>query len=197
MEIVLATRNKNKIEEISRMLNGMDIKLLTLDDFPNCPEVVEDSDTFEGNALKKAVAITRCTNKAAVSDDSGLEVYELHGAPGVMSARYAGIEADDNANNNKLLAEMKDLTLEKRRGRFVCVIALAYPHGEINIFEGIVEGRINEFPVGTKGFGYDPLFCPQGSNKSFGQMSPGEKDEISHRSIALRKFANHIKSHTL
>jgi len=196
MEIVLATRNKKKVDEISRMLKDMDVKLLTLDDFPDCPEVEEDADTFEGNAIKKAVAISRCTNRLSVSDDSGLEVFALDGAPGVMSARYSGEDADDAANNSKLLAEMKDLPPEKRGGRFVCVIALSYPNGQVYTFEGTAAGRINEYPIGTKGFGYDPLFHPQGGHKTFAEMTPEEKDTISHRSAALKKLADHIKSHT-
>ncbi|MBI5213892.1 MAG: non-canonical purine NTP pyrophosphatase, partial [Nitrospirae bacterium] len=127
MEIVLATRNKNKVEEMARILEGMDIVILTLNDFPSCPEVEEDKDTFEGNAVKKAVAIAECTNKIAVADDSGLEVYAINGAPGVMSARYSGKNATDVTNIEKLLDEMKDVPDEERGARFVCCIALAFP----------------------------------------------------------------------
>ena len=194
MEIVLATRNRKKVEEIRRILHGMDLTILTLDDFPLCPEVEEDADTFEGNAIKKAVAISRCTNKVSVSDDSGLEVFALHGSPGVKSARYAGTDAADSANNMKLLADMKDLPADKRGGRFVCVIAIAYPEGGIHTFEGTVEGRIIESPAGTVGFGYDPLFCPKGSEKTFGQMEAEEKDACSHRNEALKRLEDHIKS---
>jgi XTP/dITP diphosphohydrolase len=195
MEIVLATRNKKKVEEIRRILQGMDITILSLADFPSCPEVEEDSDTFEGNAIKKAVAISRCTSKPAVSDDSGLEVYALHRAPGVKSARYAGIGADDKANNMKLLSDMKDLPADTRGGRFVCVIALAFPEGGIYTFEGTVEGRIVESPAGTRGFGYDPLFHPKGAEKTFGQMEAEEKDAISHRNEALKKLSDYLKRH--
>jgi len=194
MEIVLATRNRKKVEEIRRILDGMDITVLTLDDFPFCPEVDEDDDSFEGNAIKKAIAISKCTGKMAVSDDSGLEVFALNGAPGVKSARYAGTIANDNTNNNKLLADMKNLRTEKRGGRFVCVIALACPGGEICTFQGIIEGRIGEYPSGTMGFGYDPLFYPTGCEKTFGQMRPEEKDAISHRNEALNKLKDHIKT---
>jgi XTP/dITP diphosphohydrolase len=195
MEIVLATRNKKKIEEIRRILEGMEITILTLDDFPFCPEVDEDEDSFEGNAIKKAVAISNCTSRIAVSDDSGLEVYALNGAPGVKSARYAGTSANDNTNIKKLLADMNDLPPEKRTGRFVCVIALACPGGEIYTFQGTIEGRIGEYPCGTMGFGYDPLFYPTGFEKTFGQMGPQEKDALSHRNEALKKLKDHIKSH--
>ncbi len=196
MEIVLATRNRKKVEEISRILEGVDIKLLTLDDFPDCPEVEEDAGTFEGNARKKAIAISRCTCKMAVSDDSGLEVFALNGAPGVLSARYAGPDADDAANNKKLISEMKGISPEERGARFVCVIALSYPQGDIYTFEGTVEGRIGECPAGARGFGYDPLFYPKGSDRTFAEMSPDEKDALSHRNEALKKLGHHIKSHT-
>jgi XTP/dITP diphosphohydrolase len=195
MEIALATRNQKKIEEIRRILDGMEITVLSLDDFPLCPEVDEDEDSFEGNAIKKAVAISKCTGKMAVSDDSGLEVYALNGAPGVKSARYAGTIADDKTNNSKLLFDMKDLPREKRGGRFVCVIALVCPNGEIHTFNGTIEGRIGEYPIGTMGFGYDPVFYPTGLEKTFGQMGPEEKDALSHRNEALKKLKAYIKSH--
>jgi XTP/dITP diphosphohydrolase len=195
MEIVLATRNKKKIEEIRRILEGMEITILTLDDFPFCPDVEEDKDSFEGNAIKKAVAISNCTSKISVSDDSGLEVYALNGSPGVRSARYAGKDANDNNNIKKLLADLKDVSSEKRAGRFVCVIALARPNGEINTFHGTIEGRIGEYPSGTMGFGYDSIFYPKSSERTFAQMSPEEKDTLSHRNEALTKLKDHIKSH--
>src|SRR5208282_5868761 len=125
MEIVLATRNRKKVEEISRIIKDSGIIFLTLDDFPSCPEVEEDAGTFEGNAVKKALTIARCADKAAIADDSGLEVYALDGAPGVLSARYAGPDADDSANNGRLLEAMKHLLDGKREARFVCCIAFA------------------------------------------------------------------------
>jgi XTP/dITP diphosphohydrolase len=195
MEIVLATRNRKKIEEIRRILDGLKISIMTLDDFRDCPEVEEDQDSFEGNAVKKAVAISNCTARVAVSDDSGLEVDMLGGAPGVRSARYAGKDADDNKNIKKLLADLEGVPPEKRTGRFVCVIALALPNGEIYTFRGTVEGCIAESPCGTKGFGYDPIFYPLGSKKTFAEMSPEDKDACSHRNEALRKFSDHIKNH--
>lgn len=195
MDIVLATRNKKKVEEMSRILSGMDINILTLDDFTTCPEVEEDANTFEGNAVKKALAITKCTNKIAVADDSGLEVYALNGAPGVMSARYAGEGADDVANIGKLLNEMKDIPDEQRGARFVCYIALAYPNGKTETFFGFAEGRIGREPRGRMGFGYDPVFYPTGYNKTFAEMLPDEKDALSHRGKAIEKFKEYMKSH--
>ena len=197
MEIVLATRNKRKIEEIRRILDGFNISLLTLDDFPYCPEVDEDADTFEGNAIKKAVEIAQCTGKAAVSDDSGIEVYVLKGAPGVKSARYAGDQSDDFANNEKLINELAGLACESRGARFICIIAIAFPDGKTQTFQGIVEGHIGKKPVGTMGFGYDPLFYPKGLDMTFGQMSPEEKDSLSHRRDALEKLKTYLKSLSL
>lgn len=195
MDIVLATRNKKKVEEISRILSGIGINILTLDDFSSCPEVEEDKDTFEGNAIKKAVEIAKCTNKIAVADDSGLEVYALNGNPGVRSARYAGEKADDAANIEKLLKEMEGIPDEKRGARFVCCIALAFPDGEVVIFTGSVEGRIASRPMGRMGFGYDPVFFSMGYDRTFAEMTPEEKDGLSHRGEALKRFKEYIKGY--
>src|SRR5271157_6028274 len=188
MEIVLATRNKKKVEEISRIFKGGGTVFLTLNDFPSCPEVEEDADTFEGNAGKKALTVARCTGKAAVADDSGLEVYELNDAPGVLSARYAGPDADDRANNEKLLAAMKHLPDGRRGGRFVCCIAFALPNGILRTFTGYSEGAIGYQLHGVSGFGYDPLFYPKGHSKTFAEMLPEEKDALSHRKKALEQL---------
>jgi XTP/dITP diphosphohydrolase len=139
MKIVIATRNRNKIEEFKRILGGTMIELLSLEDFPGCPAVEEDSKTFEGNALKKAIAVARYTGMPAVSDDSGIEVYALGNAPGIKSARYAGEGASDSDNNLKLLKEMNGLPIEKRGARFVCAIAIAFPDGRAETFTGTVE----------------------------------------------------------
>ncbi|MGD0282837.1 MAG: RdgB/HAM1 family non-canonical purine NTP pyrophosphatase [Dissulfurispiraceae bacterium] len=192
MEIVLATRNRKKVEEISRIFKG--ILLLTLDDFPSCPEVEEDADTFEGNAVKKALTIARCTGRAAIADDSGLEVYALNYAPGVLSARYAGPDADDRANNEKLLGEMKQLPDEKRGGRFVCCIAFALPDGTVRTFTGFAEGTIGNRITGGSGFGYDPLFYPKGYSKTFAEMLPEEKDSLSHRKMALSQLKSFLEA---
>lgn len=195
MNIVLATRNKKKVEEMQRILNGMDINILTPDDFPSCPEVEEDMDTFEGNAVKKALAITNCTNKIAVADDSGLEVYAMDGAPGVMSARYAGEDANDVSNIGKLLNEMRNLPDEQRGARFVCCIAISFPEGKVVTFFGFAEGSIGREPRGRMGFGYDPVFYPSGYNMTFAEMSPEEKDALSHRGKALEEFKEYMKVH--
>ncbi len=192
IEIVLATRNKKKLQEMQRLLEDLSVRLYTLNDFPECPEVEEDELTFEGNAIKKALTISRCTGKIAVSDDSGLEVYALKGAPGVYSARYAGEKADDRANLEKLLLEMKDI--RDRSARFVCVIALAFPDGQVEVFEGDVEGKIGYEPVGDRGFGYDPVFYPEGHDRTFAEMDASEKDSLSHRGKALEKLREFILS---
>jgi XTP/dITP diphosphohydrolase len=193
MEIVLATRNQRKAEEMRRILSGSDITVLTLNDFPDCPEVEEDADTFDGNAVKKAVTIAGCTSKVAVADDSGLEVDALSGAPGVMSARYGGEPADDRANISRLLREMASIPDEGRGARFVCCIALAYPEGKVSEFWGFVEGRIGREPRGPGGFGYDPVFYPLDYDRTFAEMTPEEKDALSHRSRALEKLVTHFK----
>lgn len=193
MELVLATRNRKKAEELARMLKGAEVSVLTLNDFPDCPEVEEDRDTFEGNAVKKALAVAGHTNRTAVADDSGLEVYALGNAPGIRSARYAGENADDEANIQKLLLDMDNLPDDKRGGRFVCCIALAFSDGRVVTFQGFVEGTIGREKSGIMGFGYDPVFYPLNSELTFADMTPEEKDTISHRQEALSKLKSYIE----
>jgi len=192
MEIVLATRNKKKIEEIKRITADLPITILSLSDYPNCPETVEDKDTFEGNATKKAVEVCQCTGKAALADDSGLEVDALKGAPGVYSARYAGEGANDVKNNEKLLQELKNIPQDKRTAQFVCCMALALPGGDVKTFFGFAKGRIGLEPKGKTGFGYDPVFTPDGFDRTFAEMSGEEKDRLSHRGKALEKLRNFL-----
>ena len=193
-ELVIATRNKKKVGEIKRILQGVPVALYTLDDFPGCPEIEEDAGTFEGNAVKKAAAVAMYSGKPAVADDSGLEVYALNGAPGVWSARYAGADADDRKNLEKLLSELRGVDEEKRGARFVCCVALAFPDGRVETFVGFSEGRIGTEPKGFSGFGYDPVFYPKGHNKTFAEMSADEKDALSHRGVALRKLRIYLSS---
>lgn len=198
VEIVLATRNRKKVEEIRRIFEGLSsVAFLSLEDFPACPEVVEDADTFEGNAVKKALSVAGCTGRPAISDDSGLEVFALNNAPGVLSARYAGPDASDTANNEKLLAAMKQLPGDRRGGRFVCCIAFAMPDGAVRTFTGYSEGTIGEQPRGSSGFGYDPLFYPAGHSKTFAEMLPGEKDSLSHRKKALEQLKTFLETTVL
>jgi len=196
MEIVLATRNKKKIEEIRRITVDLTITIRSLDSFPNCPETVEDKDTFEGNAVKKAFEVCRCTGKPALADDSGLEVDALGGAPGVYSARYAGGTGGGNdvGNYEKLLSELMNVPDSKRGARFVCCMALVFPDGTVKTFFGYAEGRIGREPKGTTGFGYDPVFIPDGHKRTFAEMTGDEKDRLSHRGKALEKLADFLHS---
>jgi len=197
MDIVLATKNRNKIGEIKKILRAMDTdyRIYTFDDFPAYQDVEEDGDTFEANAVKKALHVSAHAGMPAIADDSGLEVDALNGAPGVLSARYAGESANDSANLEKLLSEMKDIPFEKRSARFVCCIALAFSGG-VKTFSGYVRGRIGIEPKGKKGFGYDPVFYPDGFDRTFAEMSDEEKNTISHRGIALKELQQYFKGRT-
>jgi len=195
MTIVLATTNKKKIEEMKRMFAGYDIRFVTLNSFPDCPEVLEDGKTFRANARKKACAVSKFTGYPAVADDSGLEVTALGGAPGVFSARYAGEKAKDSENVKKLLREMRPLTENRdREARFVCCVAFATPEGKVRTFTGYVKGVIGRKQKGFNGFGYDPVFYPEGHEKTFAEMSDQEKDRLSHRGKAMKKFHRYLKS---
>jgi XTP/dITP diphosphohydrolase len=194
MEIVLATRNRKKIEEIRRMTADVPVTIFSLADYPHCPETVEDRATFEGNATKKAVEVCQCTGKIALADDSGLEVDALKGAPGVYSARYAGTDANDIRNNEKVLAELKAVPTDKRTARFVCCMALAFPDGSVKTFFGFVQGRITLESKGKTGFGYDPVFLPDGFDRTFAEMAGPEKDKLSHRGKAIEKFVNFLRT---
>lgn len=199
MDIVLATRNRKKAKELKRILSDAGISIddvFTLQDFPDAPEVVEDGKTFEENAVKKARTIANHTGVITIADDSGLEVDALGGAPGVMSARYAGVDADDRANNERLLKEMEDVPDTKRTARFVCCIAIASKN-MVKTFHGYVRGRIGKKPVGGRGFGYDPLFYPEGHNRTFAEMTDDEKNAISHRAMAIKELVEYLKGHPL
>ncbi|WP_353683412.1 XTP/dITP diphosphatase [Thermodesulfovibrio sp. 3907-1M] len=188
MQIVIASRNKKKIEELKRILEGLSIELLSVNNFPHLGEVVEDGETFQENALKKARYVCKQTGLPALADDSGLEVDALEGAPGVRSARYAGDNATDEDNIKKLLKDLEGVPLDRRTARFVCCIALVFPGHKEYLFWGYVRGKITETPRGSYGFGYDPVFIPEGFSTTFAQMLPHEKDRISHRKEALDKL---------
>ncbi len=195
MRIVLATHNPGKVREFRHALRGLPVRLIPASKFPRIPEVVENGRTLEANALKKAVTLAKATGLPAVADDTGLEVEALKGKPGVKSARYAGPACRPIDNIKKLLRQMKNLPPAKRRARFRCVIAYVEPFdsaqgrpGRKKLIEGRCEGRIAETASGRKGFGYDPVFVPRGSEKTFAQMSVAEKDRFSHRGKALRRF---------
>ena len=184
--VVLATRNSHKVEELSAMLTGLPIELLSFVDFPGLPEVVEDGETLEANAIKKAEAVAAFTGLPSLADDTGLEVRALANAPGVHSARYAGEPSSGDANNEKLLAELGALKGEERAAAFRCVVALAVPGGETRTVEGATSGIILEGPIGDGGFGYDPLFLPDGYTRTYAEMAPSEKNAVSHRGKAIK-----------
>ncbi len=184
MKLLIATRNAHKLEEIRGLLPG--IEIVGTDAYPEVPDPVEDGETFEANAILKAVAWAEATGLPALADDSGLVVDALDGAPGIHSARYAGEHGDSAANNAKLLAELDGVPMEKRTARFVCVLALATPDEQKpRTVRGEVEGRIIESLQGTGGFGYDPLFIPAGETESFGVLPAAVKAQISHRARAF------------
>ena len=184
MQLVLATRNVNKLEEIRDVL-GLDPHTVKSSfDYPQIPDVVEDKDTLEGNAIKKATTIAAATGCWALADDSGLEVDALSGAPGVYSARYAGEHCSYLDNCKKLLFEMEGKT--NRHARFRTVLALVNLVGEVRTVEGAMEGTILTEMRGDGGFGYDPVFIPNGYDLSYAEFDPAEKNRISHRGRALQ-----------
>lgn len=193
--LVFATRNPGKLAELRQLLPGIDV--LGTDEAAHhlgirLAEVIEDADTFEGNAIKKAREISDLTRFPALADDSGLEVDALGGAPGVYSARYAGEHAGDAANNTKLLGALAGIPAEKRTGRFRCVLALADVHGRLGeqvlTTAGSAEGVILEAPRGTGGFGYDPLFLFPALGQTFAELGIGTKGDLSHRARAMREM---------
>ncbi|WP_084960629.1 RdgB/HAM1 family non-canonical purine NTP pyrophosphatase [Thermoactinospora rubra] len=187
MRIVLATRNQGKIVELRRILTGFDI--VGLEEFPHIGEVAETGLTFAENALLKAHAVARGSGLPAVADDSGLCVDALNGMPGVFSARWSGKHGDDKANLDLLLAQVSDVPAGRRGAHFACAAALALPSGEERVVEGSLAGHIVFEPRGANGFGYDPIFVPEGETRTTAEMSAEEKDAISHRGRAFRALA--------
>ena len=195
-KLLLATRNKGKIEEFRRILEEIapgEIELVGLDQFPDLPDVEETGSTFEENALLKARQMSAATGLPAIADDSGLCVDALGGDPGIFSARWSGVHGDDEANLLKVLDQMKDVKGDDRSAYFICVAALALVDGRSHCEEGRFLGRLLDHPVGENGFGYDPIFSPHGYTISSAQMSAEEKDAISHRGKALRAIAPHVR----
>jgi XTP/dITP diphosphohydrolase len=186
ISVVIATRNRGKVEEILGLLHGYGVEVKTLDDFDPIPEVIEDGKSFKENACLKAVFTAKALGLPAIADDSGLVVEALNGAPGVYSARYAGDQATDEENNLKLLRELKGV--KNRDARFETVVAVALPNGDAKTYTGKVEGIILEAPDGNMGFGYDPLFYYPLFSKTFARMTNEEKNQISHRGMAFKKL---------
>ena len=187
--IIAASSNAHKIKEIQAIMGKFGMEVVSRKD-AGVPEfeIVEDGETFEENSKKKAVEIMKVSGEITVADDSGLMVDYLGGAPGVYSARFAGEECDDEKNNLKLMKLLEGLPQEEKKAQFVSVITLAYPNGEVLVARGECPGRIIEVPTGENGFGYDPLFVPDGFDKTFAQLTEDEKNKISHRAKALEKL---------
>ncbi|MBN8692182.1 MAG: non-canonical purine NTP diphosphatase [Bacteroidetes bacterium] len=190
MELVFVTANAHKAAEVQKVVSTA-IKIVSLKDI-NCNDDIEETaTTFQGNALLKAKHVYNKYNKNCFADDSGLEVEALNNEPGVFSARYAGVPKSDEKNTAKLLKNLEGI--ENRKARFRTVIALILD-GKEYLFEGIIEGTIAQQPIGTNGFGYDPVFIPAGYTKTFAQMTAEEKNQISHRAIAVSKMNEFLKA---
>jgi len=188
LELVIASKNEGKIREIIDILELKNVKVYTYKDFPDWPDVEETGSTFYENSLLKARALVEAYGKPAVADDSGLEVDVLGGDPGVDSAIYAGEHGNSEKNNEKLLRNLEGVPEDKRTARFRCVAVLATPDGWTTSAEGVIEGRIGFEPRGDRGFGYDPLFIPEGETRTAAEMPLDEKNKISHRGQAFRKL---------
>lgn len=193
VRIVLATNNPKKRRELERILAGLDVELVPMGEL-GLPSPDEDGETFEDNALIKARAAAAATGLPALADDSGLEVDALGGEPGVHSARWSGTDGEDAANNAKLVRELSDVPEDRRSARFVAVAALVTPDGQAHTVRGVMEGRVRDHPTGDGGFGYDPYFVAAGQQVSNAELSPQDKDAISHRGAAFRAIRPHVEA---
>jgi XTP/dITP diphosphohydrolase len=198
VRLLLSSGNAKKLAELAHVLASLDVEVVTPASIGGLPDVVEDQPTFRGNAAKKALSAARHARAWALADDSGLEVDALGGAPGVLSARFAGVHGDDAANNALLLERLRDVPDARRGARFVCALALARPDGALVLeVEGIARGTILRAPRGTRDFGYDPLFLftEPGfaeTGRGFAELTPEEKARVSHRGRALRELARRL-----
>lgn len=186
-ELVIATQNKKKLEEIREILRGLNLKIISLAGYSSLPRIIENGNTFRENAVKKAVKIARFTGKLTLGEDSGLCINALSGSPGVYSARFSGHDKDDNKNNQKVLKLLEKFPLSKRRAHYSCAVAIADAGGLIAFAEGKCFGFIGFRPQGEYGFGYDPVFIIPRYKKTFAQLGPQIKHKISHRYKALKK----------
>jgi len=198
-KLVLATQNSGKIKEFERLLAEVasDIQVLGLRDFPDMPDIPETGESFIENSLLKARGISKFTNLPALADDSGLCIDYLNGDPGIYSARWSGVHGDDAANISKVLLQLEGVSLDDRSAHFRCEVALVFPDGHKHqgrefTESGKLSGVITLSPRGTAGFGYDPIFQPDGAELTLGEFAHGEKDKISHRGIAMRAIAPRI-----
>lgn len=189
--VVLATRNQHKVDELTRILAdvGLDVELVGTEQFPDLPEVPETGSSFAANALLKARDVAQRTGHIAIADDSGLCVDALNGMPGIFSARWAGQHGDDQANLALVLAQLADVPDERRGAAFHCAAAVVTPDGDERVVEGTLEGNIIRESRGSNGFGYDPIFTPRGYVLTTAELTPAEKDAISHRGQAFRSLA--------
>lgn len=187
-EIIVATKNQGKVNELKAIFAAKGVEVKSLLDYPSIPDIEETGETFAENAKIKAVEMARYFQKSVIADDSGLIVDALDGAPGVYSARYAGLEKSDEKNNEKLLRELQNVPESKRSARFHCAICIAFPDGRDYIFEGSCEGIIAQEPRGNNGFGYDPLFYIPHLKKTMAEITQEEKNQISHRAKAIQKL---------
>jgi XTP/dITP diphosphohydrolase len=194
--LIVATKNAGKVREIQYRLSSLDFEVSSLLDEATDIAIVEDADTFVGNAIKKAVTTVKAVNCSALADDSGLEVDALGGRPGVYSARYGGDGLDDKGRYELLLKELAEVPEENRTARFQAALAFVEPEKEPQIFEGTVEGKIAFGPAGTNGFGYDPIFIPDGYDVTIASLGPKIKNRISHRGKALDAFVAWLASAT-
>ncbi|HOW35206.1 MAG TPA: RdgB/HAM1 family non-canonical purine NTP pyrophosphatase [Candidatus Omnitrophota bacterium] len=194
-ELLVATRNKKKLEEIKDLLKDFDIKVTSLADYSGMPTIDEDGKTFKENALKKAATIALYTKKLTLGEDSGLQVKALRNEPGIYSARFSGPDATDPKNNQKLLRLLRGVPLKKRQARYRCSVALVDAQGIIDVVEGSCSGVIDLKLKGSNGFGYDPLFLIPRYKKTFGELDPVIKAKISHRAKALAKFKKVLKKY--
>ncbi|MBL0225620.1 MAG: XTP/dITP diphosphatase [Geobacteraceae bacterium] len=192
-ELVVATRNRGKLKEIQALLSGVVENVRCAADFPDLADTIEDGDTFQANALKKAREAMLHTGLPALADDSGLVVEVLDGRPGVYSARFAGEGAGDADNNVRLLEELADVPPGQRQAAFVCQLAFVTPQGEEQFFDGRIGGTILTAPRGERGFGYDPLFLVDGYERTMAELGVSEKNAISHRGQALQLFRTFLE----
>lgn len=192
-QLILATRNPDKIIEIKNALSGLFFNILTLDSFPEIPEVIEDGETIEANAEKKARTIYEATGMVSLADDTGLEVDYLNGKPGVCSSRFAGEDATYDMNNEKLLTRLKNVPRHKRQAKFRCVMAIMRDD-KLELFEGMCLGYILTEKRGQHGFGYDPVFYVPEYQQTFAEMPLSLKNQISHRGIALQKVRKYFET---
>lgn len=188
-EIIIATKNKGKIKEFKKILSDKEFEISSLLDISDLPEINEDGNSFEDNAVKKSGHIFELTGKPCIADDSGLEIDYLDGAPGIKSSRFCGISTPQSVKNEKFISMMKGAKENERGAQFRCVVAFTDNNGK-KTFEGICKGRISDKQKGSNGFGYDPIFIPEGFEKTFGELDEDVKNRISHRAKALRKFYN-------